>query len=748
MRARLTKPENLVYLAPLLCFGFAWMVSSFEWFQRFEWRTLDWRTQVRAELGQPAPDDRIQILGIGDKSTINIEPWPFRRSYHAQLQLLLANEKPAVLTWDIIYQNRIDGKGVPLDADSDANFAESTKHLNGQGIPVVFAAVSGPDPTGDRLDRLGPTRPLKNIEGSVAEVSYDLELTVPFPGIRAEGYFGTVDAPRGAGGIVRRMPMLVRVQDLIFPSLTLQTVMQYWGVSVDELRIVIGDGIYLGPKADNRRIPIDERGMLMINSRYEKMEPGDPLGVEFPTIEYFDQLIDLHQRYVVGNEDAKAPKSMTGKIVFVGEFSTDTGPSPRRDESPLVLLHANVLNNILKNDYVKLADARMVWLGVLIFAYGGLGLLRKRSILLQVLLTMVALIGYVWLGFAAWMDRSLWIPLTAPILGYVMLQFAVIAQRVMSEQSAKAQVHAMFGSYVSPVVVNRMVAAETQPELGGVDEEITAYFSDIQSFSTFSEVLSTTQLVELLNEYLTVCTDIIQEQGGTLDKYIGDAVVAMFGAPVSDAQHAYRACLTAQLVQKSLGELRNKWRAEGDKWPELVHNMRTRIGLNTGVCMIGNMGSRSRFNYTMMGDNVNLAARMESGAKSWGVYNMVAESTRNACEQLGGDRLVFRALGRITVQGRSRPVPIHELVGLKEDLSETTWECLAIFAEGLARYYKQDWCGAASEFDKSAKLEPNQPDKKSGIKSNPSLIYRQIVEGLSQKPPGPSWDGVFQMEQK
>ena len=146
----------------------------------------------------------------------------------------------------------------------------------------------------------------------------------------------------------------------------------------------------------------------------------------------------------------------------------------------------------------------------------------------------------------------------------------------------------------------------------------------------------------------------MQEEGGTLDKYIGDAIVAMFGAPIAQQDHAYRACVTVCRVQSRLAELRAKWQAEGDRWPESVWRMRTRVGLNTGRCVIGNMGSRTRFNYTMMGDDVNLAARMESGAKSWGVYTMCTEATKLACERHGGDREADRDPAAVPRGSRTR----------------------------------------------------------------------------------------------
>jgi len=306
----------------------------------------------------------------------------------------------------------------------------------------------------------------------------------------------------------------------------------------------------------------------------------------------------------------------------------------------------------------------------------------------------------------------------------------------------------MFGSYLSPLVVQQMVEAETTPELGGVTEEITAYFSDIQGFSAFSEKLSAAQLVELLNEYLTACTDIVQEERGTLDKYIGDAVVAMYGAPLKLEDHAYRACASALRVQEKQAKLRQKWMSEGPKWPELVHAMRTRIGLNTGPCMIGNMGSRSRFSYTMMGDDVNLAARMESGAQAWGVYTMVSETTRIACEV--GERcpMLFRALGKIQVKGRSRPVPIHELVGWRDEIGDEVVAGLAEFERGLACYRERRWDEALGYFEKSDRVEPYQPERDKGISTNPSRVYQRIVRDLATRELPADWDGIYTMPSK
>jgi adenylate cyclase len=492
---------------------------------------------------------------------------------------------------------------------------------------------------------------------------------------------------------------------------------------------------------------MDARGRVLVNYRHEALNAPSV----FPTYSYRGLLLGLHARYVEPNRDALPPPLLRGKIALIGLFATgnaDAGPTPLSPFSPLPLVHANLVDNVLGDDFAREADPRWVWGLALVVGWLGVGLTAGRSVNLLVAGTVLAAGTYVAAAFGAWIAASLWLPLVGPLTGFGLLQFLLIARRIVEEQRAKQAIQGMFGAYVSPQVVDRLVSAGTPPQLGGHEETVTAYFSDIQGFSGFSEQLPAPRLVELMNEYLTACTDIVQAEGGTLDKYIGDAVVAMFGAPVPMPDHAYRACVSALRVQHRLGELRAKWRAEGDRWPPVVARMRSRIGLNSGRVVVGNMGSRTRFNYTMMGDDVNLAARMESGAKSWGTYLMCTEATRLACVEHGGDRVVFRPLGRIVVKGRTQAVPIHEVVGLRESITAETRECLAAFADGLDRFLARDWAGAEASFQRSAALEPLRPGRDEGVADSPSTVFLAMAGRYAATPPPDDWNGVHLMHEK
>ncbi|MBC8467688.1 MAG: adenylate/guanylate cyclase domain-containing protein, partial [Candidatus Marinimicrobia bacterium] len=258
--------------------------------------------------------------------------------------------------------------------------------------------------------------------------------------------------------------------------------------------------------------------------------------------------------------------------------------------------------------------------------------------------------------------ESFIMPIIAPIAGLMFTYASNIIFQFLHEQKDKKFLRETFGTYISPDVLDKMYEEKQAPKLGGVEGYHTAFFSDIQNFSTFSEALDPERMVALMNEYLTVMSKVILDNEGTLDKYIGDAIVAFYGAPVSVNDHEKKSCKTALAMQDALDELRNKWKSEAD-WPEIVYSMQHRIGLNCGKMVTGNMGSEMRMNYTMMGDTVNLAARLESSAKQYGVYNFVGENIYEKTK----DEYMFRLLDFVQVKGKNIPVKVYELISSKDD---------------------------------------------------------------------------------
>jgi len=741
MLSRARKNFRQLWWAPLACFGLAWLAGRVDSVQQFELHTLDWRTQFRA-LFQPPPDPRMVIVLFEDNTDSSLVAWPPDRAWHGNFNKFVAVEKPAVVLWDVILDARREGEG-------DAAMGNDTKAAIDSGVQVITGAVSTAEPPEFESPPGGPTRPLTHIEGDASQLYGDKYALLPFPELKAVAPYGFADAPRTGDGVIREVPLVVRVGEEVFASLALQAVMSYHHIPPEKVRIRPGDGIYLPINGQERRIPITRSGHYLLNYRYD--QDADGTRFDFPTHTYQEMLLKINAYHVEKTPGAVKPPDLAGKIVFVGQTVTgkaDAGPTQRSAYAPLVLVHANIVHNILTEDYVRQLPAGVIWGVALLLGWLGVAVLADRSVMLLGSGAVFGVVSYVSLASWAWVGGSWWLPLVAPLTGFVGLQFVVIGRRIIEEQRAKQQIKGMFGAYLAPQLVEQMVKSGQMPELGGHTEEITAYFSDIQGYSTFSEKLSAARLVELLNEYLTVCTDIIQEEGGTLDKYIGDAVVAMFGAPIALPDHAYRACVASQRVQHALNELRERWVAQGEAWPLTVRQMRSRIGLNTGIAVVGNMGSRTRFSYTMTSDDVNLAARMESGAKSWGAYTMCSEATKLACEKHGGDRIVFRPLGRIVVKGRKQAVPIYEITGLKEHVTDSTRECIALFSQGLARYYERDWAGAEALFRRSLALEPNQRGKSPGVSSNPSLVFLDITSHYAAHPPPDDWDGVYVMTEK
>lgn len=435
---------------------------------------------------------------------------------------------------------------------------------------------------------------------------------------------------------------------------------------------------------------------------------------------------------------------LDGKIFIIGSSLPnlfDIKAAPHDIFFPGVEIHATLINSFLQNSFITRTDEQRTFLILVSFALLGAVIFSLTSPIIGSILFLFTVLAYLVFSMSIFSASKIWIPVAQPIFTLSYSFIFSIAYRFLVEEKNKKYLYATFSSYLSPAVIENMYRKKLTPTLGGVESEITAFFTDIQGFSSFSEKLgSPTKLVSLLNEYLSAMTDILLRNEGTLDKYEGDAIIAFFGAPRSTPDHFYQACITALQMQHALGELRNKWVKEGDRWPDIVKKMRMRIGINSGQIVTGNMGSNKRMNYTMMGDEVNLAARLESAAKQFGVFTLVGENTYKHVSS----QFEFRHLDKIKVVGKEKPVNVYELLCENGKADEQLMSMIKLYAKGYDRYLEQNFRDAISLFEKAKELEPNK-----GIcKITPSERMIKLSQMLIDNPPGKDWDGTTELSSK
>ena len=441
-----------------------------------------------------------------------------------------------------------------------------------------------------------------------------------------------------------------------------------------------------------------------------------------------------------------------GKIFILGSAAAalfDFVPGPHEENYPAVLIHATIIKNILADDYlVTLSEKKqqiIVILLALLCLFIGLYFKSYISVALSVFLMCV----YTHVAYK-YFQGGIYIGVSKQLLAMLLTNITALVVQFYFENKEKSFINSAFKQYISPELIDAMVNNEIMPTLGGEKSNITAYFTDIASFSTFSEKIGDpSKLVELLNEYLTAMTDTLLSNKGTLDKYEGDAIIAFFGAPMPLENHAQNACETAVDMQRRLMRLRRKWTHEGNKWPTVVHNMHMRIGINSGDIVTGNMGSTMRKNYTMMGDAVNLAARLESAAKQYGAYIQISEDTQKNLEE---GYFIYRSLDTIRVIGKSQPVKTFELLEKSGCENESTLkELVGIWEKARACYLNMQWDDAIELFQQCLEIEPHHPDRDPGSKTTPSHVYIKRCEAYKITPPvaeGEVWDGVFTATEK
>lgn len=682
-------------------------------------------------------DERVVIADIDEKSLKELGRWPWSRDVLARfMDTLFTHYQVRVVGYDVVFAEAEKNSGLALmqelaqgplkndgaflnelqqrqaNLDYDQRFAASLKDRN-----VVLGMVFN-GRRGETLNTLPPPFAALTAEGAAAMAdlhhpqSYTANIDVLTQNARITGFF---DNPQlDADGIFRRVPLFQLYDNKLYPSLALATVHMALGAPpVQLVRPQTGgysaiEGVALGEGEHGLFIPTDEHAAVLVPWR----------GKHRDAFEYFS-ISDILEKKI-------APEKLKDRIILVGTTAPgllDLRSTPLEKSYPGVEVHANIIAGIL-DDMVRHQPAWVLGVEILLLiavALVTLLLTTRFTPPLQVGITLVVAIFVTGLNLLAW-NGGMVLPLASPLLLLAILFTYIMAFGFFSETQGKRTITRLFGQYVPPDLVDEMAKNPEKISLEGESRELTVLFSDVRDFTSISEGLSATELSALMNAYLTAMTRLIHKHRGTIDKYMGDAIMAFWGAPVHDANHARLALLTAMEMKSDLATLQADFRARG--WPALNIG----IGLNTGPMNVGNMGSEFRMAYTVMGDAVNLGSRLEGLSKNYGVTIVVSESTRKAVPDFS-----YRPLDCVRVKGKLEPVTIYEPVGETTGLPAATLSQLTEWESVLTHYRRQEWDVA----EKRLKALLNTDDRP---------LYRLYLERIAQfrevSPPD-NWDGVY-----
>jgi adenylate cyclase len=752
----------------------------FEFIQRLELATLDTRFRYRPKKNSH-PDSPIVVVDIDQRAQEVLGRWPFSRTNFAKMLDVLHDSGAKVVGFDITF-SKPDQSAAPIRAlwaelearrkageavdvklsaevqrlaaafDADRQFAASIQRfgpvvlgnyflfteadlrgmeastLDAYANQIAFFAYPPAHPLHPDAQKQEKARMLDvfgyaNLLPQGAEANLD-QLTTALNGDFS--WTGFFNAPPDADGIVRRATLVLpygRSKNPdewdIYSSLDLMTARAYLGAQAQDMHLIYGpQGIVEIRFGQALLLHPDGRGQMMINYQ-------GPAG----TFTH-KSIVDVLQKNF-------APDTFQGKIVLVGATATGIGDlrgTPYGGTTyPGVEIHANVIDNILNQGFLKygfrqaLADVLLIiFFGIPLGIWMALVSPRWMWFGVSLLLPMIAV--NFWAFLHGW-----WLNLLVPGLTLSTNVLLVSLYRSLFEEKEKRRVRSTFGQFLSPEVVRRLLVNPQLVEPKKTD--ITVMFSDIRGFTTISEKLDAQELALFLNQYLSDMTRLVFEHQGTLDKYIGDAVMAFWGAPYEEPGHESKACNTALRMIERIREMQKKWEAEGKPHLDIG------IGLNTGVASVGKMGSVQRLAYTALGDTVNLSSRLEGLNKDYGTHILVNETTYAAAKD---DGFVFRELDLIRVKGKLQPVTIYELIGRMGQHSvygtpEDVLARISLFQQARELYRKRQWAEAQKSFQTILDKWPDE---------GPARTYwKRCQDYLFDEPPS-GWDGVFTMTHK
>ena len=682
-----------------------------------EWRIDDALARRNASVGTPSDEVAVILL---DQSSLDWAEenlglaWPWPRQLYGALTAFVAEGGAKALGFDVIF-SELSAFG-PYDDEDYAMALEAY----GRGIGTVFLSSA----TGVEAWPAGIPEPESG--STVAGLDAVDYAQFPIPLIAsAYAALANVQVPGDADGVFRRVAPATAFDGRAVPSMALALYRTGGGgEGVLERR---GRHLYL----DGKQLPVDRDGTLALRFR-------GPSGTH-PTYNASEVINSWIARQDPNDEEKDTrldPAVFKDKYVLVG-FSApgllDLRPSPMSATYTGVEIHLTMLDNLLTGDFLRPVarmgplPAVLASLMLALFSIGAsvavTGVRGFRGSLLVFLAFLVGAAALTTLPYAAGIDLP-----TVPIFGATLISLAVgFIVNYATEGRQRRFLKGAFGQYLSPAVIEQMLQSPEGPKLGGEKRDLTIFFSDLQGFTTISEGLSPEGLTALLNEYLTAMSRIIMDEGGTIDKFEGDAIIAFWNAPLDLDDHAIRGIRASLRCQEVLAEMRADLKPKAGGKDVLM-----RIGMNTGAAVVGNMGSVDRFDYTMLGDAVNLAARLEGVNKQFGTYTMISQATLDAA-RAGGFRAYARELARVEVVGKSEPVTVYE--PMTKDEWNASEEIRGPFAEALAAFYQGRFPEAKAGFAALADRDA------------PAAKYLAKVESMGERAPE-GWKGVWVMTSK
>ncbi len=732
MRPRTHTRRHWLLLTAALLLGYAALHQS-GLLDRLEAQSYDWRlAMARAETRM---DEQVAVILIDDASLEALEGvagrWPWPRAIYAELMEFLALAPPRLLVFDVMFSERQGpgGLGAELHPD-DRALVEATAQAP---FPVVHAARFLAD-TPDERNRHLLNRPLpkavqrfdpaQRYGGDQPDYYPRLALPgnnnhyLPFPELlQATPLLGVVDVAPDSDGVYRRLRLLHRYQDTLLPGLATvpwleQTRPRWLAVTDDALDHPGG------------RIPLDGNGHYLIH--YYRQVPSYS----------FAGLMAALQRIRAGElEDLPvSPFEFEDRIVFLGASAAgleDLKNTPIDARLPGVYLHATVTANLLRGDHL-LALPRWSGLlaGLILIPLLILAVALARHPFQRLLTPLILGGGYLALDLALFQSGRV-LPLVPPLTAVALATLAAFAYLMLTEGRDKLRFKRMMSQYLSPAVLEQVVARHSdfaQAEVGS-RETLTILFSDIRGFTSLSERLPPERVVELLNHYFSAMTEAIFERQGTIDKFIGDAIMAFWGAPLRIEDHADQALLAALDMNERLIAV-NAWLAQRDHPPIAIG-----IGLHSGEVVLGNIGSRHKLDYTIIGDNVNLASRMEGLTKHYQAPILLTEATRDALQR----PFPCRVVDLVRVKGKTRPIRIYQPLGDPERLPR----------ERLIQLQEQALAWDAFMDDYLARRWDRAQAILDGLPDDPlKALYQARLREFQAHEPAPDWDGVVTMQSK